>query len=105
MEVRETSNGERKMTYSKERVVELGSVAEREYQTVYVLDGITYLPHYTDEGCFVGPGFGRENHNVHTAQGLLRKGAKEETAYLLERFDGRLIKFEQDAQIAVEAGR
>ena len=85
MEVRETSKRKRKMTYSKEMVAELASVAEREYQTVYVLDGITYVPHYTDAGCFVGPGYGRQNHNVFTVQGLLRKGAKEETAYLLER--------------------
>lgn len=65
--------------------MELGILAERYEQDAYVLNGITYLPHYTDAGCFVCPGYGRETWDVFTVPELERAGAMKEKRFLLKR--------------------
>jgi hypothetical protein len=51
-------------------------------QTVYRLDGITYLPHYTITGVFVGPGYPRHNREQLTPEELLSAGARKGKAHL-----------------------
>ena len=58
---------------------------EREEQAVYVLDGITYLPHYTEKGLFVSPGHGRHNMNHFTALELVNRGAVQAYLHLYTR--------------------
>jgi len=44
--------------------------------TAYVLNDITYLPHYREEGAYVCPGFGTKNFKTFTAFELKLLGAK-----------------------------
>ena len=54
-------------------------------QTVYVLNGITLLPHYTLP-CFVGPGFTNTNSTkMWTVNELLGEGAVKSSAFLWPR--------------------
>ena len=54
-------------------------------QTVYVLNGITLLPHYTLP-CFVAPGFTKDTPTkLWTANQLLDEGAEKSTAFLWPR--------------------
>lgn len=53
-------------------------------QTVYVLNGITYVPHYSKD-CFVGPGYG-QSHRRHVYEATLDLfNAKPEVLMLWER--------------------
>lgn len=53
-------------------------------QTVYVLNGITYVPHYSKD-CFVGPGYG-QSHRRHVYEATLQLfNAVPQTLMLLER--------------------
>ncbi|NBT76538.1 MAG: hypothetical protein EBT15_11370 [Betaproteobacteria bacterium] len=65
-------------------------MAETIPQRVYVLNGITYVPHYTKPGLFVGPGFGRQHHNVHLTSTLMALGATAEMQPLWPRPGVRL---------------
>ena len=54
-------------------------------QTVYVLNGVTLLPHYTLP-CFVAPGFTKDTPTkLWTANQLLDEGAVKSTAFLWPR--------------------
>ena len=54
-------------------------------QTVYVLNGITLLPHYTLP-CFVAPGFTKDTPTkLWTVNELLDEGAEKSTAFLWPR--------------------
>ncbi len=54
-------------------------------QTVYILSGITFLPHYT-LACFVSPGFSNDTPmQLWTVNQLLDKGAEKSTTYLWTR--------------------
>lgn len=51
--------------------------AEVEPQTVYVLSGVMYLPHYFNFGVFVGPGYGQSNHKTYSGPELALAGARK----------------------------
>ena len=56
-----------------------------EEATIYVLDGITYLPHYRVAGMFVSPGYGNAGYGhqtMYTASELIRAGASQELRHL-----------------------
>lgn len=60
--------------------------------TVYTIGQITYVPHYSKPGEFVGPGFVGPGYQLnppkfptHTADELLRMGATASKAYLWKR--------------------
>ena len=58
---------------------------ERTEQTVYHLNGITFLPHYTLP-CFVAPGFSNDTPTkLWTVNQLLDEGAEKGTAFLWTR--------------------
>lgn len=58
---------------------------EREKMTVYVLDGITFLPHYTLP-CWVTPGFSSFNPiKLWTTSELINKGAVQGAEFLWPR--------------------
>lgn len=57
---------------------------KREY-TVYVYQGITYVPHYQDAAKYVGPGYPRFTDKVYTAHELLDAGAKPQQLMLSPR--------------------
>ena len=52
---------------------------------VFVLHGITYLPHYNKRSQFVSPGYGASNYNLYTKKELIDAGAKPKTEMLWER--------------------
>jgi len=54
-------------------------------QTVYVLRGITHVPHYRNKDIFVGPGYPRHNMTLYTAADLLALGAVESVNFLWSR--------------------
>lgn len=62
---------------------EKGSLAERIECVVYEKDGITYLPHASADGAFVGPGFGKQNFTLFSASELVGMGAVEGTRFLI----------------------
>lgn len=58
---------------------------DRTEQTVYVLNGITLLPHYT-QPCYVAPGFTKRTPTkLWSVQELLDAGAVKSTAFLWPR--------------------
>ena len=54
-------------------------------QRAYLLDGVTFLPHYQEPGLYVGPGYGKHNYTKHTAFGLAMFGAEPIVLMLWER--------------------
>ena len=51
--------------------------ADCEYATAYVNDGITYLPHYTQFGLYVGPGYsGKPTQKTYCASELELLGSQ-----------------------------
>jgi hypothetical protein len=60
-------------------------LAEKENYTVYELDGVTYLPHYSDSFHYVGPGYGHWNITTYYATTLLAAGAVPKQAHLWKR--------------------
>lgn len=50
------------------------NIMEQDLTYCYELNGITYLPHYS-EPVFVGPGYGRANFTHYTALQLIAHGA------------------------------
>lgn len=65
----------------------MGEVSKMEVTAarVFVLDGITYLPHYSDANRYVGPGYGRNNTVTYNALELVVLGAKPEVMPLWPR--------------------
>ena len=53
--------------------------------TTYVLGGITYVPHYTEVGMYVGPGYPQKTNRMYTAGELQRAGARPVTEALWKR--------------------
>jgi hypothetical protein len=64
-------------------------------QTVYVLRGITYVPHYRNKDIFVGPGYPRHNMTLYTAADLLALGAVESVDFLWSRGVGGRVSVGQ----------
>ena len=59
-----------------------------EEMAVYVLDGITYLPHYRVQDMYVSPGYGNAgfgHQNLFTAAELMRAGAAQSKRSLWTR--------------------
>lgn len=53
---------------------------DRDNYDVYVLRGVTYVPHYSLAGVYVGPGSWE-----YTAEWLLQHGAEKKREYILKR--------------------
>ena len=60
-------------------------LAETIPQKVFVLNGITYVPHYIKRDAYVGPGFGRQHSNTYRASTLMALGATSEMQPLWPR--------------------
>ena len=72
-------------TYNTSRVEHPHPVENTE---VYVLDGITYLPHYRVQDMYVSPGYGNAGYghqNLFTAAELMRAGAAQSKRSLWAR--------------------
>jgi hypothetical protein len=52
---------------------------------IFVLNGIPYLPHYSEPNRYVGPGYGRDNHTTYNALELVAMGAKPDIEALWPR--------------------
>jgi hypothetical protein len=52
---------------------------------VFVLHGITYLPHYNIRSQYVSPGYGKSHYNLYTKRELMDAGAQSKTEMLWER--------------------
>jgi len=63
----------------------IDNLAEKDSYTVYVLNGIMYIPHYNDPFHYVSPGYGYWHTTVHYATTLLAAGAMPRQEYLLKR--------------------
>lgn len=50
-------------------------LAETTLQKVYVLKGITHVPHYEKRNAYVSPGYGRKHREVLTSEQLVARGA------------------------------
>jgi hypothetical protein len=59
--------------------------AELIMQAVFVLNGITYVPHYRNREIFVGPGYPKHNQHRYSASDLVQMGAKSSSAALWQR--------------------
>ena len=57
-------------------------IMQLEKQKVFKLEEITYLPHYSHRGLYVGPG---RSSVSYTELQLTNNGAKASTAFLWER--------------------
>jgi hypothetical protein len=53
--------------------------------TTYVLDGITYVPHYRNSAVFVGPGYPRHTTQRYSALKLIDLGAEKQGKHLWTR--------------------
>lgn len=63
------------------------SIAEREMQKVYWLNGILHLPHYqsSKRNIYVSPAYGQTHWTEYTEMDLICLGAKRGDEYLLVR--------------------
>ena len=59
--------------------------AELILQTVFVLNGLTYVPHYRNRDVFVGLGYPKHNQHRYSASDLVQMGAKPSSAALWQR--------------------
>lgn len=62
-----------------------GPYAEREEYPVYIKDGVTYVPHYSNSSVYVGPGYPRFTNARYSENDLLNAGAVKETRFLWTR--------------------
>ena len=59
---------------------------ERDFAQVFVKDEVTYVPHYTKVGEYVGPGYsGLRSDPTYSSDELKAHGAKETTTLLWRR--------------------
>lgn len=65
--------------------MEFDSITDREEYKVYRLGKITFLPHYTLPGAYVGPGYGRQNQTTYTERELMQRGAVVGLEFLWRR--------------------
>lgn len=61
------------------------SVMDRQLSGAFRLNGITYLPHYLDASLFVGPGYGKQNRKLYSANELRDMGAVAVSEFLWPR--------------------
>ena len=59
--------------------------ADRMESSAYWLKAVTYLPHYRNDGLFIGPGYPTHNTSVYTAHDLILAGAKRISIMLWPR--------------------
>jgi hypothetical protein len=59
--------------------------AELIIQPVFVLNGITYVPHYRNHEIFVGPGYPKHNQRRYSVFDLVQMGAQQASAPLWHR--------------------
>lgn len=57
---------------------------EKRHYMVYVIDGVTYLPHYRNANRYVAPGWSRHPKTYEPAM-LFAMGAKTRMEYLWKR--------------------
>lgn len=74
--------------------------APKDWYTVYIKNGVRYVPHYDNMRYYVGPGFPRQTKAVYTPEMLLKSGAKISRAYLFVRESSKELH-----QIVEEAAR
>lgn len=60
-------------------------LADRDACKVYVLNGVTYVPHYLNDQFFVGPGYPRFHTNTWSEEQMMHAGAKEQWLVLWPR--------------------
>lgn len=65
--------------------MEANSVIDRDECKVYRLGRITFLPHYSLPGAFVGPGYGKHNVTTYTERELIDRGAVMGLEFLWKR--------------------
>lgn len=63
----------------------LDGVCDRFETLTYVLNGITYVPHFRNAHIYVGPGYPRHNLNRYSAAELENMGAKQRVDMLWSR--------------------
>lgn len=51
--------------------------APRDLHTAFLLDGITWLPHYSRRDEYVSPGYGKHHMERETSAELRKRGARE----------------------------
>lgn len=64
-------------------------LVETTLQKVYVLKGITHLPHYERRNAYVSPGYGRKHRETLTSEQLVARGATPEMMPLWSRVGSR----------------
>ena len=62
-----------------------------ESYTVYVLDGVTYVPHYSNESFYVGPAYYR-TMQAYSPEYLIQQGAVKQNLHLWRRGTNTQIK-------------
>lgn len=67
------------------QVTESKVLADRDACKVYVLNDVTYVPHYQNDQFFVGPGFPKFQTKMYSEEDLMRGGAKEQWLMLWPR--------------------
>jgi hypothetical protein len=53
--------------------------------TTYVINNVTYVPHFRNVNVFVGPGYPRSNRRLYTSDELLAAGATAVPKFLWSR--------------------
>jgi hypothetical protein len=79
--------------HHKEKVMQ-ESTLERYPQKVFVLNGITYVPHRRNYHVFLGPGYPRHTRQTYSAADLVNLGAEEATEFLWPRLDNGVVNEE-----------
>jgi hypothetical protein len=64
---------------------------ERYAQKVFVLNGITYVPHRRNNNIFIGPGYPRYTRQTYSATDLINLGAVTGIEYLWPRLDDGVV--------------
>lgn len=67
------------------RVVDSRVLADRDTVQVYVVNGVTYVPHYLNDQFFVGPGYPRHHTKCWSSEELIRAGARQQGLMLWPR--------------------
>jgi len=54
-------------------------------QVCLLLNGVLFVPHYTERDKYVSPGYGKHHMETYTADYLLSRGARMQEEVLLDR--------------------
>jgi hypothetical protein len=67
--------------------MKMNGLEEKYETTVYVMNGITFVPSYDEAGMFVGPGHNKytPSNMLYTSDQLEMLGAKKSTEFLWKR--------------------